>query len=108
MRCDDAELGQMGAQRINGLCSLSHQQVSYAVLHELRLLLGCFYWHSAHRRSPDRFAARHSIDRIVLVALDVGLHILRRHQTNLVAELRKLARPIMRRGTCLHADKARR
>ena len=45
---------------------------------------------------------------IVLVALEVGLHILRRRQPHLVAELRQLARPIMRGGTRLHPDQARR
>ena len=42
------------------------------------------------------------------VALDVGLHIPRRHQTNLVTKLRKFTRPIMGGGARLHADKARR
>ena len=42
------------------------------------------------------------------VSLDVGLHIPRRHQTNLVTKLRKFTRPIMGGGARLHADKARR
>ena len=33
----------------------------------------------AHGRPPNRFADRLGISRIVFVALDVGLHILRRH-----------------------------
>jgi hypothetical protein len=40
--------------------------------------------------------------------IDVGLHVLRRHQTNLVAKLREFTRPIMGGGARLHADKARR
>ncbi len=40
------------------------------------------------------------------VALDVGLHIPRRHQTNLVTKLREFTRPIMGAGARLHADKA--
>jgi len=37
---DDAELRQVGTQRIDGLGTLPDQQVSHAVLHELCLLLG--------------------------------------------------------------------
>ena len=54
---------------------------------------------------PHRFADRLGVGGIILVALDVGLHILRRHQPDLMPELRQLARPIMRRGASLHADK---
>jgi hypothetical protein len=74
----------------------------------LTLLFGRFDPHEAHGRSPNRFADRLGVSRIVFVALNVGLHILRRHQAHLVAELRQLARPIMRRGTGFHADQARR
>jgi hypothetical protein len=45
---------------------------------------------------------------IVLIALDVSLHILRWHQTDLVTQLRQRARPMVRRGIGLHADQARR
>ena len=44
---------------------------------------------------------------IVLVALNVGLHVLRRHQPHLMTKLREFTRPIMGRGTGLRADKAR-
>src|SRR5580704_9280873 len=57
------------------------------------------------RRTASQIA---SASRIVLVALDVSLHVLRRHQTNLVTELRQLTCPVVRGGTGLHADKARR
>jgi hypothetical protein len=39
---------------------------------------------------------------------DVGFHILRRHQTNLVTEPRQLTCPVVRRGAGLHANEARR
>ncbi len=45
--------------------------------------------------------------RIVLVWLDVGLHVLRRHQPNLMPELRQLTRPMVRCRAGFHADKAR-
>src|SRR5215471_13753907 len=38
----------------------------------------------------------------------ISLHVFRWHQANLVAEPRQLTRPIMRRGTGLHADQAGR
>ena len=87
MRGDDAELGQMRAQRIDGLCALPYEQVSHAVLHELRLLLGCLHRHGTDRRSTDGLTARCSIHRIVLVALDVRLHVLGWHQPYIVAKL---------------------
>ena len=62
------------------------------------------------RRHPNanRLADRFGVGRVVLVALDVSLHVFRRHQPNLVTELRQLTRPIMRRGTGLHANEAGR
>jgi len=51
-------------------------------------------------------ADRFGVGRVFLVALDVSLHLFRRHQTNLVTELRQLTRPIMRRSTRLNANEA--
>jgi hypothetical protein len=53
-------------------------------------------------------ADRLGVGRVVLVALDVSLHVLRRHQTNLVTELRQLPCPVVRRGTGLHTNQAGR
>jgi hypothetical protein len=58
--------------------------------------------------AANRLADRLGVGRIGLVALDVGLHILRWHQTNLVTKLRQLTRPVMRGGTGLHANQAGR
>src|SRR5262245_60669012 len=38
--------------------------------------IGRFDLHEAHGRSPNRFADRLGVSGIVLVALDVGLHVL--------------------------------
>ena len=108
LRSHDAELSQMCAQCIDHLSALAHQQIARAMLRQLPLLLSRLDPHKAHRRTPNRFADRRRIGGIVLVALKVSLHILRRHQPHLVAELRQLARPIMRGGTRLHPDQARR
>ena len=48
------------------------------------------------------------VGRIVLVALDIGLHVFRRHQPHPVAKFREFTRPIMSRGAGFHADKASR
>ena len=98
----------MRPQGVDDLGALTYQHIARAVLHQLTLLFGRFDPHEAHCRAPNRLTDRLGVGGIVLVALDVGLHIPRRHQTHLVAELRQLARPIVRRGTGLHADQARR
>src|SRR5262249_7487079 len=76
--------------------------------HQLALLLGRLHRHKTHGRAANRLTTRFRVNRIVLVALDVSLHVFRRHQTNLVTKLRQLTCPIMRRGTRLHADQAGR
>src|ERR1022692_4543376 len=96
----------MCPQGIDQLGPLPHQQIAYSMLHQPALLLDRLDRDEPHGWAPDRFADRLGVGGIVLVALDVGLHILRRHQTNLVAELRQFTRPIMCRGAGFHADKA--
>src|SRR5450759_2269532 len=98
----------MCPQGIDQLGPLPHQQIAYSMLHQPALLLDRLDRDEPHGWAPDRFADRLGVGGIVLVALDVGLHILRRHQTNLVAELRQFTRPIMCRGAGFHADKTRR
>jgi len=104
----NAELGQVRPQSIDHLGPLTHQQIAHAMQHQPALLLGRFGLHETHGRASDRLADRLGVGGIVLVALDVGLHVLRRHQTNPVTELRQLAGPIVRRGAGLHADEAGR
>src|SRR6266403_5549985 len=74
--------------------------------HQLALLLGRLNPHETHGRAPHRLTDCLRVGGIVLIALDVSLHILRWRQTDLVAQLRQLARPMVRRGTGLHADQA--
>jgi hypothetical protein len=49
-----------------------------------------------------------SVSRIVLVPLHLGLHISRRHQSNLMAKRPNLACPVMRGRPCFHADQTGR
>jgi hypothetical protein len=58
------------------------------------------------RRNASQIASASA--GITLVALDVGLHVLRWHQPHLVAELRQFTRPIMCGRAGFHADKAKR
>jgi hypothetical protein len=87
-------------------CALTDEQVAYAVLHELCLLLWRFNRHRTDRRSSDGLTARRGIDSIVLAALDVRHHVLGRHQPYIVSELLELARPVMGRCTRFHANQA--
>src|SRR5580700_2159883 len=81
---------------------------SRAMQHQPALLLGRFDLYETHGRPPRRLADRLGVGRIVLVALDVGLHVPRRHQPHPVAKFREFTRPIMSRGAGFHADKASR
>src|SRR5439155_3246206 len=104
LRSHNTELGQVRPQGINRLGPLPQQQVARAMLHQPALLLGRLDLHKTHGRAANRLADRFRIGRVILVALDVSLHVLRRHQANLVAEPRQLTRPIMRRGTGFYTD----
>src|SRR6266436_5479181 len=74
--------------------------------HQLVLLFGRLNPYKTHGRAAHRLTDCLRVGGIVLIALDVGLHILRWHQTDLMAQLRQLACPMVRRGTGLHADQA--
>src|SRR5262245_20727944 len=93
----------MRPQGIDDLGALAYQHIARAMLHQLTLLFGRFDPHEAHGRSPNRFADRLGVSRIVLVALDVDLDVLRWHQPQPVAKLREFTCPVMGRGAGLHA-----
>ena len=97
----------MRPQGVDDLGALAYQHIARAMLHQLTLLFGRFDPHEAHGRSPNRFADRLGVSRIVFVALDVGLNVLRWHQPHPVAKLREFTCPVMGRGAGLHADQAR-
>src|SRR5271157_565820 len=72
------------------------------------LLLWRLGWHEPHVRPGDGFANRFRVSRVVLLSLDIGLHVGRRHQPHGVAERLKFARPMMRRRAGLDTNKAGR
>src|SRR5262249_4328470 len=84
LRRDHAELGQMPAQTVTQPRTLAPQPLPATVQQHGSLLVSRLDRHKAHRRAPNRLADRFGIGGIVLVALDVRLHVLRRHQSHLV------------------------
>ena len=71
-------------------------------------LVGSLRCHELHRRALDCLGDRLRIAEIVLLPLRIRTHVLRRHQTGVVAKPMELAAQMMRADTGLHADQARR
>jgi hypothetical protein len=86
----DPELGKVCADRVDNRCVLPDEQMPCAMKHHAALLLGRLGRHEPHVRPGDRLANRFRVSSIVLLPLDLGLHIGRRHQANGVAEGLKL------------------
>src|SRR5262247_4637942 len=108
LRRDHAELSQMPAQSVHQTRTLAHQPLPATVQQHSSLLVSRLDRHKAHRRAPNRLADRFRIGGIVLVALDVRLHVLRRHQSHLVAKRAQLPPPVVRRRARLQANQTGR
>jgi len=78
-RCDDPELGKMGPDHIDHSSLLTDEQMARAMERQTALLLGGLGRNEPHVCPGDGFADRLGISGIVLLPLDVGLHIGRRH-----------------------------
>src|SRR5271169_4699595 len=98
----------MPTDRIRQHGALPDEKLSAAMQHQCRLLLFRLCWDKPHRRSGDRLADGGSVVGVVLAALEVGLHVTRRHQPHRVAKRLKLAAPIMSARTRLNTNEARR
>src|ERR1700684_3870457 len=96
----------MPADRIRQHRALTDEKLPTAMQHQARLLLFRFCWHEPHRRSSHRLTDRSSIIRVILAALEVSLHIVRRHQPHRMAECLKLAAPMMYGRTRLNTNEA--
>src|SRR3954447_8329523 len=105
---DHAELGQVPAERVDGLGALANQQVPRAKHDGGGLLVRAFEGHKAHSGPLSGLADRFGIGHVVLLPLDERLHVRRRDQLHRVAKLGDLAPPIMRAATRLHGHRARR
>jgi hypothetical protein len=82
---------------------LPHQQIAGSMLASTDLLLGRFDPYKTHGGATDRLTDRLGVSGIILVTPDMSLHILRRHQTHLMAKLGQFVCPIMRCGAGFHA-----
>ena len=89
-RRDNAELSEVGSDRINHRGLLADKQMARAMKHQATLLLRGLGWHKPHGGSGDGFTNRLSIGHVVLLPFDVGLHIGRRHQAYRMTERREL------------------
>src|SRR5215471_17687627 len=96
----------MSADRINHCGLLADEEMARAMEHQTTLLVSSLGRHEPHIWPGDRFADGLRVGGIVLLPLDVRLHVGRRHQTHRVPQLLEFPRPMMRRSTSLHADKA--
>ena len=104
LRHHHPELRTMPAQRVDRHHPLTAQQLARAMQHQQRLLRDALHRHEAHLRPLHRLADRRRIGSIVLVRLDVGAHVLRRQDADLVPETDQRARPVMRPGAGFHPD----
>jgi hypothetical protein len=84
LRRDYSELREMRPQGIHQARALAHQPFPTTVQKQSGLLLSRLARDEAHRRPHNRLANRFCIRRVALVPLDLGLHVLRRHQPHLM------------------------
>ena len=91
--CDDAELGEVSAQRVDQLRLLGDQRLAHPVDRQGALLLLALDRDEPHARPLHRLADRFGIGPVVLLALHVRLDVLRRHQPHRVAEPGNLSCP---------------
>ena len=71
-------------------------------------LLSALERHEPHGRSLDGFGNRFRIAIVVLMTLEIGLHILSRHQPNLMPHGFELTTKVMGPCASFHADQASR
>src|SRR5215510_13487081 len=108
LRRYDTEFRHMPTDRVRQHRALTDQELAAAMQHQGRLLLLGFRRYKPHRRSSDRLADRGGIVSVVLAALEIGLHVARRHQPYRVAQRLKLTAPMVSGWTCLNTNQARR
>src|SRR3981081_2134032 len=104
----DPKVAQAGPQRVRCHGALPDQQRAGGVNSHRGLLLHALHRNEPHRRTADRLADPFGVPAIVLVALHIGLHVSRRHQSYLVAITPDYPRPVVRAATGLNAHRARR
>src|ERR1700682_518152 len=94
-----AELGGMATDSVGELRAPLDQALAHAQQHLRRRLLDTLDGHQPllHLGPAHRLADRLGVGLVVLVAADIGLHVLRRDHHQLVAQLLQLPRPVVGR-----------
>lgn len=105
---DDAVLGQVAAQRVDGLRPLTDQQIPSLESHGRRLLLDALHGHEAHRGAGCSLRDRLRVGSVVLVAADERLDMDRGDQTHLMPERTNLPRPVVGAPARFHRDQTGR
>ena len=108
LRRDHPSLQQNGAQLIDQSGSLPDQPVSRSMQRLHVKLVLALQFDKAHRRPRRRFRDPFGVPIVVLLRLDIGPDIFRRHQPDSVAVCGKHATQMMGAAASLHADNARR
>jgi hypothetical protein len=99
LRNGDASLEQYGAELVNQCCALAYQPRARPVqaLHvELRLTLELDKPHGWARRG-------FGIPFVILLRFHIRLHVFRRHQPDLVADLLQSTAEVMRAAASFHS-----
>ncbi len=96
LRRDDADLGQMAAQRIERRRALAGEQFARPMAHQLGLVVDRTNRHEPLARPPRRLANRRRVNLVAFVAAHVGLNMRGRQQPNLMPELDQRPPPVMR------------
>ena len=98
----------MPPQRVDRLRALAHQKIARVEQHRPCLLLFPLHRHKAHGRALRRLADRLRVRRVVLLPFHERLHVDRRDQPHIVAELHNLSAPMVSARTGLHRHNAAR
>src|SRR5262249_37856383 len=101
-------LQQEGADLIDDAGTLTDQSFAHTVQRLQVELLGALGRDELHGRALDGFGDRLRITEVVLLSLRIGAHVLRRHQSGVVAKHLELATEMMRADAGLHPDQTRR
>ena len=75
--------------------------------HQNSLLIRRFDWHKSHRGSLHGFGDRLGVGGVVLLALDIGLYELQRHQADIVPKRGDFSSPIVCRVAGLNPNQRR-
>jgi hypothetical protein len=90
-RCNNAELGQMCADRVDDRGPLPDEEMPRTMQHQAALLFGRLGRHEAHARSLHCLTDGLGIGGVVLLAFDIRLHVGRRDKAHSVPKSLQLA-----------------